>query len=74
MADYDQPALWKYVLEQTGAEKITYMGHSQGTVQMFAAMCGSESDFFQDHMMRFVAIAPFVKLQNVSSALLKDMY
>lgn len=41
---------------------------------MFAAMCGTESDFFQDHLQRFVAIAPFVKLENISSPLLKDIY
>lgn len=28
MADYDQPALWKYVLNYTGASKLTYIGHS----------------------------------------------
>jgi len=28
MAEFDQPALWKYVLNHTGAQKITYMGHS----------------------------------------------
>ena len=31
MATYDQPALWEYVLRVTGAEQITYIGHSQGT-------------------------------------------
>ena len=28
MAQFDQPALWNYVLKTTGAEKITYIGHS----------------------------------------------
>lgn len=31
MAEYDQPALWRYIMDKTGCEKITYMGHSQGT-------------------------------------------
>ena len=25
---YDQPALWKYVIKETGQEKIAYIGHS----------------------------------------------
>lgn len=28
LGEFDQPALWKYILNTTGAEKITYMGHS----------------------------------------------
>ena len=67
MADYDQPALWRYILQKTGAEKITYVGHSQGTTQLFAALCGDQSDFFKQHLMRFVAIAPVVYLLNLSS-------
>jgi pimeloyl-ACP methyl ester carboxylesterase len=31
MAKYDQPALFKFVLGQTGVQKATYVGHSQGT-------------------------------------------
>ena len=31
MAEYDQPALWTYILEHTKQEKLTYIGHSQGT-------------------------------------------
>lgn len=39
MAKYDQPALWKYILKETKQDKLTYVGHSQGTAQMFAALC-----------------------------------
>ena len=28
LAEFDQPALWEYVMNVTGAEKITYVGHS----------------------------------------------
>lgn len=31
MAEFDQPALWEYVLKTTGQKKLTYIGHSQGT-------------------------------------------
>lgn len=32
MAEYDVPANLEYILAKTGAEKLIYMGHSQGTV------------------------------------------
>ena len=31
MAEFDQPALWECVLSNTKQEKLTYIGHSQGT-------------------------------------------
>lgn len=36
MAKYDLPAMLGYVLQQTGAPKIQYMGHSMGTMTAFA--------------------------------------
>lgn len=38
MAKYDQPALFEFVLKSTGVRKVTYIGHSQGTTQMFCAL------------------------------------
>lgn len=37
MADYDLPAVFKYIYNAT-QQKIHYIGHSQGTVQMFVAL------------------------------------
>lgn len=31
MGQYDQPALFNYILSQTKVDSITYIGHSQGT-------------------------------------------
>lgn len=36
MGKYDVPANVDFILEQTGFEKLIYMGHSQGTTQWFA--------------------------------------
>lgn len=66
MGLYDQPALWKYVMEKTGQEKIIYIGHSQGTCQMFVAMC-EHTEFFKKHMLKFVAIAPVLRVSNLNS-------
>lgn len=30
MAEYDQPALWDYIIRYTGAKQITFLAHSQG--------------------------------------------
>ena len=37
MAQYDLPAVLKYVNQKTN-QKMHYIGHSQGTVQMFVAL------------------------------------
>ena len=60
MAEFDQPALWEYIMKVTGVEKITYIGHSQGTTQMFASL-SLYPEFYQKHMIRFVAVAPVIK-------------
>ena len=72
MAEYDQPAAWNYILNQTGASKITYVGHSQGTTQMFASMT-QYPEFYRDHLRRFVAIGPFMHLHNMESTLLQEI-
>jgi len=36
MAQYDLPAMVNYILQQTRVPKIGYIGHSQGTSEMFA--------------------------------------
>ena len=38
MGDYDIPANLEYICKLTGQEKVTYVGHSMGTTQMFYAM------------------------------------
>ena len=43
---YDSPALIDFILGKTGVKKLRYMGHSQGTSQMFAGLC-TNSFFFK---------------------------
>lgn len=73
MATYDQPALWDYVLGVTGAEQITYIGHSQGTTQMFASMT-EYPEFYQKHMKRFVAMAPCVHVGQQRCKIFRDYF
>lgn len=70
MAVYDLPKAIDYVREQTGREKISYVGHSQGTSQMFAAL-GMDQDFWKKRVNLFVALAPAL-VPKTDSALFKS--
>mmetsp|Transcript_18858 Transcript_18858/g.18840 ORF Transcript_18858/g.18840 Transcript_18858/m.18840 type:complete len:391 (-) Transcript_18858:27-1199(-) len=56
MAEYDIPAVIPFVLNQTGQKKLTYVGHSQGTLQMFAHL--AEDPSFMKYINIFIALAP----------------
>lgn len=56
MADYDIPAMIPFVLSYTKLSKLTYVGHSQGTLQMFAHLAASPS--FMKSISIFIALAP----------------
>ena len=43
--------------EKTG-KKVSYVGVSQGTVQMFYALAKLEEDFFADNLFTFAALDP----------------
>ena len=58
MGIYDDVANIKKMKEHSGAEKVFYLGYSQGTVQMFYALSHLEEDFFVDNLYKFVALAP----------------
>lgn len=38
MGDFDAPAQIEYALQASGQSKVTYIGHSQGTTQMYYAL------------------------------------
>ena len=45
MGIYDLPATIEYIIEETGAPKVTVIGHSQGTSQMWYGM-SHKQDFY----------------------------
>ena len=57
MGDYDIPALTDYILNNTGFEKLAYIGHSQGNTQIFYAM-SHKLAYFQEKWSLYVALAP----------------
>jgi pimeloyl-ACP methyl ester carboxylesterase len=61
LGDYDLPAQIDKVLYETGEDKLTYVGHSQGTSQMFYALAMNE-DEMKDKINLFVACSPVMRL------------
>ena len=58
MGIYDDVALIRAIKEHSGAEKVFFIGSSQGTVQMFYALAHREEEFFADNLHKFIALAP----------------
>ena len=65
MGEYDLPSQLNYIKKVTGQDKVTYIGHSQGTSQMFSALATNEESI-KDSVNLFVALAPTTKLDNSS--------
>lgn len=63
MGDFDLTSQIDYVLKQTGQRKLTYMGHSQGTTQMFYSMATNEK-WLKERVNLFIALAPAVYIKN----------
>lgn len=72
MGKYDQPALFNYVLGKTGVKTVTYIGHSQGTSQMFCAL-SENLEFFKERLNLFIALAPVVRVDSCSSGLIRKL-
>jgi pimeloyl-ACP methyl ester carboxylesterase len=66
MGEYDVPANVDYITKVTGVEKITYVGHSQGTSQMYYALATNE-DHLSTKVNLFVALGPVMRLTNCRS-------
>lgn len=73
MGLYDLPAMIKHIQITTNSDKkLTYVGHSQGTAQLFAGMT-LLPEFYESKINGFVALGPVTNLKNVNSEFLKAM-
>jgi pimeloyl-ACP methyl ester carboxylesterase len=70
MGLYDLPAMINFIKSHTGREKISYIGHSQGTAQLFAAMT-LQPEYFTANLNSFLAFGPITNLTNIGSTFLK---
>lgn len=68
MAQYDLPANINFILAHTGAATLSYVGHSQGTIQAFAAF--SMNHTISQKVNVFAALAPVAYVNNQKSLLL----
>lgn len=71
MASQDLPAMIHYVLDATGAASLGWVGHSEGTIQMFAAASDTaHSAQVADAISKvnlFVALAPVAYVYHLKS-------
>ena len=68
MGKHDAPKQVDYVRSQTKSNKIAYIGHSQGTTQMFYGISDNEA-FWKQRLNLYVALAPVTRLNNCGTAL-----
>jgi len=61
LGKYDAPAQIDEVLRITGKSKLSYIGYSQGTSQMFSALSYNHGNL-QDKLNLFIALAPVVEM------------
>lgn len=67
MGLYDVPSFINFIKEKTGQKKVTYVGHSEGTTQMFVGT-SLIPEFYESKVDLFVALAPVVRLDTVQNA------
>ncbi|KAI6214384.1 Membrane transporter [Aphelenchoides besseyi] len=68
MAQYDLEAMFNTIEEVTGQREIYYLGHSQGTLTMFAKF--STDPEFRQRVKRFFALAPVATVKTIKGMLL----
>ena len=72
MGLYDLPANINFVLKQTGQEKLTYVGHSQGTTQMILA-ASLLPWYFNQNVNLFVGLAPVISTKHTEVPVFKKL-
>eukprot|EP01101_Sappina_pedata_P012874 TRINITY_DN9222_c0_g1_i1.p1 TRINITY_DN9222_c0_g1~~TRINITY_DN9222_c0_g1_i1.p1 ORF type:complete len:404 (-),score=127.47 TRINITY_DN9222_c0_g1_i1:73-1284(-) len=71
MAQYDFPNMVDYVLSATGAKTLGYIGHSEGSLQVFAGL--SERPEFAQKLNSFVALGPIVYVGHITNLFLRTL-
>jgi len=62
-AQFDLPNSVDFILNETQAPSLAYIGHSEGTTQMFAKLCLDPA--FSSKLACYVAMGPVASVQNV---------
>ena len=69
MGVYDLPASIDYVLNATSSEKLTYIGHSQGTTEFFVLL--SERPEYNQKITKMIALAPIAYSTHIYNPFLR---
>jgi len=69
MGSSDFPTSISYVLQQTGETKLSYIGHSEGTIQAFAGLIANPA--LASKLKVYIALAPVAYVGQLSVQLLK---
>ena len=64
----DVPTWIDYILDNTGLETLSYVGHSQGTTQMFLG-AALNPEYFKAKVNLFVALAPVGSTAHITGPL-----
>ena len=67
MADYDLPAIFTYINKLTN-QKIHYIGHSQGSMQMHIALC-KNNPTVERLIDKYFGFGPVAKVKYAKSNL-----
>lgn len=72
MGLYDIPAMTDFILETTGQSQLSYIGHSEGTTQIWSAAT-LNPDYYAEKFNTFIALAPPTFLSHCSSRFLQKL-
>ena len=71
MGTKDLPAFIDFVLETTGLESISYVGHSEGTTQFFLG-ASLLPDYFRSKINLSILLAPVAKTTHIPYKSIQD--
>lgn len=71
MALYDVPGVINYVIQATGNAKVTYIGHSEGTTQMFAALVSRP--YIASLLNSFIGFGPVAFANNIEQTAFRKL-
>lgn len=67
----DLPTFIDHILETTALDNISYVGHSEGTTQMFMG-ASLNPDYFTEKINLFVALAPVASTANIPVGYIRE--
>jgi len=73
MGKYDVPSMLDKIIEVSGNEKVSYIGYSQGTAQLFYGLA-SQEDVYKDKVERAIMLAPCVYANTLGLSYYLETY